>query len=156
MSIFDPQAFLTQTVDTTFDSKRTVLPPGEYLAMIGEPKARTWQGKVDPTKSGVAIDLPLEIDLSMYPEAATIFGQPKARLQDGLMLDLTEDGRGLASGPNKNIRLGQYREATALNVKGQPFNFGMLQGRMVKVQVKHRALPDGSPIEEVGAVGKAS
>ena len=57
MSQFDPQAFLDVSMEEALE-KREVLPVGDYTAIIGEVSARAWTGKKDPTKSGIAWDLP--------------------------------------------------------------------------------------------------
>src|ERR1700761_8796398 len=61
-SIFDPQALLNATIDTPM-TKRNLVPAGQdYIGTIGEPKPRKWTKKDDPSISGVAIDLTIEVD----------------------------------------------------------------------------------------------
>ena len=50
----------------------------------------------------------------------------------GIMLDM--DGKVLASGDNKNIRLGKLREATGTN--GKPLN--SMLGSMIRIMVGHK------------------
>jgi len=153
ISNFDPSAFLDATT-TEVNSKRNPIPAGtDVVAIIGEPKARTWTGKADPSKSGIVVDVPLEIDLSAYPELAAHVGLSKVTLTDGLMLDTTESG-GIDNSPGKNGKLRRYREALGLNEAGQPFSFRMMQGRMIKVKVKHRTY-EGEIYDEVDSVAKA-
>jgi hypothetical protein len=153
ISNFDPSAFLDATT-TEVNTKRNPIPAGtDVVAIIGEPKARTWVGKADPTKSGIVVDVPLEIDLSAYPELAAHVGLSKVTLTDGLMLDTTESG-GIDNSPGKNGKLRRYREALGLNEAGQPFSFRMMQGRMIKVKVKHRTY-EGEIYDEVDSVAKA-
>ena len=153
LSNFDPSAFLDATT-TEANVKRSPIPAGtDVIAVIGEPKARTWTGKTDPTKSGIVVDVPLEIDLTAYPELAAFVGLPKVTLTDGLMLDTTESG-GIDNSPGKNGKLRRYREALGLNEPGQPFSFRMMQGRMIKVKIKHRTY-EGEIYDEVDSVAKA-
>lgn len=152
-STFDPSLFLDATI-TEASTKRNPIPAGaDVTAVIGEPKSRTWQGKNDPTKSGVVVDLPLEIDLSMYPELATHVGVPKVTLTDGIMLDLTDNGQ-IDMAPGKNGKLRRYREALGMNVAGQPFSFRAMQGRLIKVKISHRT-HEGEIYDQVDSVAKA-
>lgn len=149
MSQFDPQQFLDATMTEPL-TKRPPINPGSYSAVIGEPKMRQWTSR-DGTKSGVALDVPLEI--SLPADEATRVGQPSVIVTDSVMLDMTEGG-GLDTAPGKNRKLRNYREAVNLNNPGDKFSFRMLQGRSVKVAVKHDAV-EGEVYERVGAVAKA-
>lgn len=158
-SIFDPTSFLDAS--TTEESKRRPpLPAGiELVCTIGEPKSRTWQGRQDPTKSGIAVDLPLEFDLKSLGRDDLIKhvgGIEKVVITHGLMLDLTDSSPpSIDYSPGKNGRIRAYREATGLNVPGQPFSLRMLQGRQVRVKISHR--PGQNPdemFEDVAAVAK--
>ena len=150
-SIFDPSAFLDATI-TEPSTKRSPLPAGrDFVGIIGEVKARTWQGKADPTKSGVVMDIPLEIDLSAYPDVQ--IGATKVTLTDGIMLDTTESGM-IDTSPGKNGKLRRYREALGMNKAGEPFSFRAMQGRVVKVKISHRTY-EGDIFDQVDSVAKA-
>jgi hypothetical protein len=133
---FDPQAFLDATMSEPL-TKRPPINPGAYSALIGEPKTRAWTSR-DGSKSGIALDVPLEITLD--PNEATRVGQPTVIVSDSVMLDLTEAG-GLDISPGKNRKLRNYREALNLNNPGDKFSFRMLQGRPIRVAVKHARAP---------------
>lgn len=152
MSQFDPEAFLDATLDAPL-TKRPPVMPGSYTATIGEVKSRPWASR-DGTKSGMAYDVPLEVQLDAA-EAERV-GQPSVIITDSVMLDLTVDGA-IDVAPGKNRKLRAYREATGLNNPGDKFSARMLQGRSVKVIVKHDAAKDGSDdiYERIGAVAKA-
>jgi hypothetical protein len=153
VSNFDPSAFLDTQI-TEPSVKRNPIPAGtDVVAVIGEPKMRAWQGKADPSKSGIACDVPLEIDLSAYPDLATHVGLPKITLNDSIMLDTTDDGQ-LDMAPGRNGKLRRYREALDMNSPGQPFSFRAMQGRMIKVKVKHRTY-EGEIYDDVDSVAKA-
>lgn len=145
--MFDPQQFLDASLTTEL-KKRPLVTPGVYSAIIGEPKVRTWQGKKDPSKSGLAIDIPLQIQL---PDSeATKVGQPSITLRDGGFLDTTDSG-GLDMSPGRNRVLRTYYEAVGINRPGTTPR--MLQGRTVKVQVSH-GVYEGEPVEEVNGIAK--
>lgn len=151
MSNFDPSTFLDATI-TEASTKRSPLPAGrDFTAIVGEVKARTWQGKADPTKSGIVMDVPLEIDLSAYPDVQ--IGASKVTLTDGIMLDLTESGM-IDTSPGKNGKLRRYREALNMNKPGEPFSFRAMQGRTIKVKISHRTY-EGDIFDQVESVAKA-
>lgn len=154
MSIFDPNTFLSATVDGANSTERMPTPVGEYTAVIGDKiAARQWNSR-DGTKSGIAVDVPLQLDLP--PAVAEQLGQPSRTISHSIMLDTTEGGA-LDMGKGRNIQLGRLREALGLNAPGQAFAFNMLAGRTVKVQVTHEPAGDGSGriYERIGAIGKA-
>lgn len=146
-SLFDPQQFLDSSINTEL-KKRPLVTPGIYTAIIQEPKIRTWQGRKDPSKSGYAIDIPLQVQLP-DSEVARI-GQPSITLTDGGFLDVT-DGGGIDMAPGKNRVLRLFYEATGLNKPGTTPR--MLQGRTVRVHVQH-GVYEGEPIEEVKGLAK--
>ena len=133
MSIFNPESFLDVTL-TEPTTKRPPLPAGDYTAVLMDTKARAWTGKTDSTKSGVAIDITLEVTLS--PELAAIIGQPVINLFDSIMLDSTPSGS-LDNSPGKNRRLRLYREALNMNKAGESFSIRAMAGRLINLKVKH-------------------
>jgi hypothetical protein len=133
MSLFDPQAFLDAAYTESNDTKLIPVPVGEYAALIEKVTPRTWQSK-DGTQSGVALDVEWLIE---DQEVKSFLGRETIKCRQGLMLDLTQDGK-LDMSKGKNIGLGKLREALNLNQAGQQFSFGQLPGRMAKVQVTHR------------------
>lgn len=151
MSNFDPASFLDATISEP-TTRRNPLPAGrDFAGVIGEPQSRTWQGKADPTKSGVVVDVPIEIDMAAYPDVK--IGATKVVLKDGIMLDLTADGA-IDNSPGKNGKLRRYREALGMNAPGTPFSFRAIQGRQIKVKIKHRTY-EGDIFDEVDSVAKA-
>ena len=153
MSQFDPEAFLQSTLTEPL-TKRPPINPGSYSAMIGEPKAKQWS-KQDPdsgeVRSGVVLNVPLTIDLPA-DEAGRV-GQPKVTVTDSVFLDMKDDGLSLDSAPGKNRQLRAYREALNLNNPGDKFSYAMMQGRPIKVAVKHDA-KSGEVYERIGAVAR--
>lgn len=149
MSMFSPEQFLGMQVNESNDTKVVPVPPGEYMAVVKEVKARPWQSKADPSKAGIALDVQWSLDDA---GVKALLGRDEVSIKQGVMLDMSEAG-GLDMGKGKNISLGRLREATGLNTPGQPFSFTMLTGRMAKVKVEHRV--DGENIyAEVKQVAK--
>lgn len=133
MSQFDPQVLLQATTEVVSE-RRPPLPVGEYTATIGEITVRQWSSK-DGTKSGHALDVPLIIEVPAEVQAELGLN-PTLTVKDSLMLDLTETG-GIDYARGKNGKLRTYREALDMNKAGEPFAPGMMQGRYVKLRIKH-------------------
>ncbi|TFH40501.1 MAG: hypothetical protein E4H01_16450 [Lysobacterales bacterium] len=148
MSTFDPASFLDQTTTEGNSTVSVPVPEGDYTAVIdGDPEVRQWQGKKDPSKSGLALDIQWSID---SPGVRELLGRDLVRVKQGIMLDLNESG-GLDTGRGRNVPLGRLREAVGLNTPGKPFNFRMLTGKVATVKIVHRT--DGDAIyAEVKAV----
>lgn len=151
VSSFNPEAFLSAVL-TEPTEKRIPLPIGDYIAQIGEVKPRTWTGKADPTKSGVAMDIPLFVDVP--PEIAQQINSTGnvATLRDSLMLDLTDAGT-LDNSPGRNRRLRNYREALDMNKPGDAFSFKAMEGKLIRIKISHE-LYDGAPVERIESVTK--
>lgn len=148
--MFNPDTFLQATTTEVNDTKKIPCPAGEYIAVVEKVEARPWQSK-DGLKSGVALDITWAID---DPAVKETVGRDNVQVRQGLMLDLLESG-GLDMGKGKNIALGRLREATGLNVPGQPFSPTMFAGRAAKVTVSHRV--DGEDIyDEIKKVAALS
>ena len=136
--MFNPDQFLDMQIEGQNDTKIIPVPAGEYTAMIEEVKVRQWQGKADPSKSGLTLDVQWSIDDASVKE---LLGRDKVTVKQGIMLDLTDTG-GLDMGKGRNIGLGRLREALDLNQPGRPFSFTMLTGRVARVSVSHRIADD--------------
>lgn len=153
-SAFDPSTFLDSSIDEP-SIRRPPLPMGtEIIGIIGEPKVRSGQQKADPSKTWTTVDLPIEIDLTSRPDIKAIVGVDKVVITDGVMLDISPAGT-IDNSPGKNGKMRRYREATGLNQPGQSFSFRMLQGRPVKVKIKHR-MWEGEAFDDIDAVTAAS
>lgn len=138
---FDVSAFMNAQFEGENDTKLIPCPVGEYQGTIRDVKIEPWASQ-DGTKNGLKMTSRVEIT----DEAVTNVTQRKpTNVRYDFILELTPEG-GLDMGRGKNVRLGQLREATGLNSKGQPFGFPMLEGRMVQVKVTQRADPNDSSI----------
>lgn len=153
MSKFDSTNFLDATITETL-TKRSPVPVGDYTATITEVTSRAWQGKKDPTQSGIAVDVLIAIDLTAYPDVQKLVGIDKVTLKDGIMLDITEGGM-IDTSPGKNGKLRRYREALDMNKAGDSFSFRAMPGRLIKVKVKHE-IYEGDTYDRVDGVAKAA
>jgi len=141
MSPFDPNSFMSQTIDAELDTQVQLVPEGEYPAMIesieaekdfrhgiiGEAKQRAGE-----TWASFSPRFVLQA-----PEVAAELGRDKVVVaHEGYFLDLDSTG-GLDFSKGKNVGLGQLREAVGQNKPG-PWSFGNLSGAgPVMVKVSH-------------------
>lgn len=151
-SVFDPQSFLdAQLTEPT--EKRPPLPVGDYRAVVGEVSARQWTGKADPTKTGIAWDIPLTLEIPTEVQSAMGVTISTLNVTDSIMLDLTAQGT-IDNGVGKNRRLRSYREACNMNKPGDVFSAKKMQGQIILVKIKHDMWEDNI-LEKVAGVAKA-
>lgn len=120
--MFNPEEFMnTQQEAEGFETKRTLVPQGEYTVVIEQLDAATVGDDNKP----------------VLKARYKIVNAPDAELNDRLLFDtiwLDVDDRGaLLRGADNNIRLGQLLEAVGLN--GRPWAPGMLVGQVLFVKV---------------------
>lgn len=143
--LFDPVEaanLLDQQVEA-METRRTPLPQGETTAQIMELK---FNGGVSQKtqQPWTRLDCKLEITdpeyLAQYPG-----GAEKLTTNLGIMVDMN-NGQ-VATGPNKNIRLGRLRDAAGVN--GKPLS--ALQGSFIRITIGHKPHPteEGVVLDEV-------
>jgi hypothetical protein len=137
---FDPAVFLDQTINEANSTSRVPIPVGEYNGMTGEVDIKQAQNKKDGSTL-TFLEIPIQIDSEEVKALLGLKENPTVRYS--ALLDFSESG-GLDTGKGKNVGLGRIREATGLNVPGQPFQFRQLAGRAIRVAIKHRV--DGDDI----------
>jgi hypothetical protein len=171
LSPFDADAFMGQSVDTALDTKRPIVPAGDYRATIGEFNAENGFRSFVSEKEGK--NYGREFTMFMPPfvladdprlaEYLQLTGLERATVSHrGMFLDLVDNGQGgqtLDKTKGKNVDLGQLREAVGQNAEGQPWSFSQLIGAgPVMVKVVHE--PDKNNAElkyaRVGRVVKIS
>lgn len=121
--MFNPEEFNNTTFEGEFETKRTLVPAGEYTVRIEECTAK-------------------QIGEANYPilsmrYALTNTGDEaldERQIFDTIWLDVTEQGS-LERGPDKNIKLGQLLAALGLN--GKPWSPAGLVGSPLIVTVTH-------------------
>lgn len=130
--IFDPVQFAEQVVTEQMDTKLIPVPVGTYNMLLEKYTVRQNQGKQDPTKVYVSLDITWEV---LDEGVKSQLSRDKVTVPQSIMLDI-ENGR-IAVGAGKNVGLGKLRQALGLNVPGEPFSLGMIAGRMAKGTVYH-------------------
>lgn len=133
MSEFDPSVFMNQQFEEANDTKITPCPAGETLGLADKVEVVPWSSQEKGT-SGLKLRILWDVQDDAIRQ---LLGRDKVVVPQDVMLDLTEEG-GLDMGKGKNTRLGRLREALKLNTPGEPFAFSMIQGRLAKINVKHR------------------
>lgn len=146
---FDPATFLNATYDEALDTKVVPCPVGEYLGLAEKVEVKQWASK-DGSSSGLKLVILWDIQDENVKQ---LLGRDTVRVPQDQMLDLTETGA-LDMGKGKNVGLGRIREALGLNTPGEPFAFSMIQGRLAKVKVSHRASGEDL-FNEIKAIAKA-
>jgi hypothetical protein len=124
---FNAEAFKASAVSDVNADRFTPIPEGEYRGVITKTDVAAGESARGPW---ARYDVTVEVTDPQTQELRSVRG--------GLMLDLNESG-GLATGPNKNIKLGQLRTAIGLNTPGKPFNWSDPIGKSVVILVSHRA-----------------
>lgn len=154
MSTFDPNSFLNAQLTDANSTTFVPCPPGEYHAVtVEEPKFRENQGKADPSKSYLSMDILWEIS---DPAVVEVTSRNPTRVRQSILIDRNDTGN-LDMGKGKNIALGRLREAVGLNEPGKPFSFRQLAGQTAKVTVINRPDPSDPDkvYDEVKAVARA-
>lgn len=143
----NPEQFLQAAYTEANSTEIITVDEGEYQAIAGEVAMTPWQGVKDPSKSGIKLTVPWEIDSQQMREKT---GREKIVIRQDVMLDLTESGM-LDFGKGRNVTLGKLREALGLNKPGVAFKFQDITGRAAKIRVGIRNY-EGRQFEEVKAV----
>ena len=122
-------------------TRRDPLPIGETIAQIMEMKMSSGQAGPKAKNPGAPwhrLDLKLEITDPEY--LSLVANSPEKVVTNlGIMLDMN-NGQ-IATGPNKNIRLGRLRDAAGCN--GKPLS--ALNGQFIRItigQKPHQTEPD--------------
>lgn len=148
-SAFSPESFLDATLNEP-SVKRPPLPVGDYLGVIGEVKSRPWTGTKDPSKSGMAFDVPVALEIPAEVQAALGLTMATLNLKDSIMLDLTEAGT-IDNSLGKNGHLRKYREALDMNKPGDSFSVRRMQGQVALFKIGHEMYND-EPQERIKGV----
>jgi hypothetical protein len=131
---FDAEAFQNAIFTEANSTTMVPWPAGTYVGTIKKAEVRSGTVQKQGNNYGkpwAGLSVQVEVDKSFLPEGAS----PVA--SGMVMLDLTDAG-GLDTSKGRNIGLGRLREAAGLNSPGQAFQFGMLEGKTVKVSTGHR------------------
>ncbi len=146
MGRFNAEEFLKADYDEALDTERTLFPQGECIGESIE------EMKILPPKMFEAEDGTQQEGSPQLELKIKIRDDHAQRIRDELgyaadrpvyfifrtWLQISEQGW-LDFGPNKNLSLGQIREALGQNIPGQKWNFSHLKGAgPIAFTVKHR------------------
>jgi len=123
MSTFDAETFMGGQTKDAGETHYTPCPSAEYQALIDDTKPKTFTNK-ETQEEGIILDVRFEI---LDDEVREQLGQDKVMVTQGYFCDVNAEGL-LDWGTNKNVELGQLREAVGQNVDGEPWAPGMLTG----------------------------
>lgn len=133
--LFDPveaQNLMEQALEENA-TRRDPLPQGETTAQIMELK---FSGGVSQKTGNPWNRMDCQLEITDPEYLAQIPGSPeKATTTLGIMLDMNAGQ--IATGPNKNIRLGRLRAAAGVN--GKPLS--ALQGQFIRITIGHKPHP---------------
>lgn len=148
--MIDVKQLLSASFTEPNATKREVIPPKDYLAVIKAVDLEVFPGKKDPSKSYLKLNVQYSID---DPALRAALNRDEVVKFDNFLLDMTDSGT-IDFGRGKNVRLGRLREACSQNVPGQPWGFNMLKGQVVRIKVGQDVY-NGEPVDTVEAVTKA-
>lgn len=145
---FDLDSLMEATITESNSTSLKPLPADDLPGVID--KVKLSQGEKDG-KTWVRMDVIYDVTC---PAACEATGLEEPKALQAVFLDINPNGT-LDNAEGKNIGLGRLREATGLNVPGQPFNFSMLEGKPVVVKIKNepnKSDPQGGLRSVVAAV----
>lgn len=137
-SIFDPDAFMSQSVEAQLDTQRKLPPVGDYRAIVddwgpAEKAFRTFTS--DKNQKDYTVFSPPFI-LQDDNVAKELDVEKVVVYHKGMFIDINDLG-GLDTGSGKNVDLGKMRDAVGQN-NGSAWTFNNLKGAgPVMVHVEH-------------------
>lgn len=138
---FDKNRFMSMTTAEALETRSEPLPEGDWKALYEKVDCRPT--KKDPNaEHGYNIVLTFKfVDDEMRREAG-YDDDTDIRRDEYIYVELGPDG-GMATGKNKNTRLGKIRDAVGQNEPGQAWSPEMLAGQgPVIVRIGRRTDPD--------------
>lgn len=148
-SAFNPEVFLSQEVTGANETKFTPPPEGDYKSFIDDiASGGDYEGQPIINVTHKLLD-----DTGKLAE---LMGLAEPTIRDSIFLDIDNSGQ-LAFGPNKNVKLGKYREAAGQNDPKMKWNFNMLRGvGPLVISVIHTWKNGEGPYAKITKVVKAS
>jgi len=156
MTKFDPDAFMQETVDQPLAVDRTLCPEGEYRFTIDDFTSDAFQSIEFEYKRGPNAGQPGEMVKFGCPcilqdeKVAQDLGMTKVIVYKNCTLDFDNATGKLAWGPNRNVDLGQLRNAVGQNAENTTWAPGNLRGAgpfMGRVEHRSGKRKDGSPFK---------
>lgn len=136
-SVFDPDTFMNQQIEGKLETHFTPVPEDDYTGLIDDLAF----GEITNSQTGQKQRV-LNISWALLDEKAQkAMERDKPLVQQTVFLDFEKNGS-LSTGKNKNIMLGQIREAVGQN-SGAAWSFGMLRGAgPALLKITHQASKD--------------
>lgn len=154
MAEFNPDLFMQSTIEQTLDTKRELVPENDYAGTITKLEASGGTiSKGDRTGEPWGA-IKIFVTMTLPSDVAARVGREKKTVSTMIFLDLDPQTGGLAIGKGKNVDLGKWMEAAGINQLSNK-NPAMLEGRDVKVRIKHRESENGNLFEDIVGVRKA-
>lgn len=147
--MFDAETLLNSDVQGAASTEYVAIPEGEYVGIINKIDAKSVTSKKDGKEYNF-FEVTYIVDDEKVRE---ITGMDEPRARQSMILDFTDAGT-LDLGKGKNVPLGRLRDACNQNDPSKSWNFQMLVGQAVKVNVKHRITDDGATYAEVKQVAR--
>jgi len=136
MSSFNPETFLSGEVKGEMETKYTPVPEDDYTAFVHDVAAR----EINDTPVLDVIYKILDEALQASMDAEDIF------VRQSIFVDVDGDGN-IQFGPNKNVKLGQLRDACGQNTKAMWTPSMLRGGGPLMIRVTQR--PDKNDPETV-------
>lgn len=149
--MFDANEFMQSQMDKPMETEYTLVPIGEYMATIDDFTSEAFEVVNFEYKQGERAGTPGSMTKFTIPfvvqddRVKRELQRDKVTVAKQVILDLEDDGKTLANGPNKNIELGRIRAAVGQD-KGV-WSFANLRGAgplMIKVTHVEYKRRDGS------------
>lgn len=145
---FDPNEFMSQTVDTPVEGLQTemkLVPEGEYRAMIDDFDHTAFERIEFTYKRGPNAGMPgsmtkfsIPFKITDDPKIKEALDRDNATVRKQLILDFDQNGK-LDFGTNRNLELNRVRAAVGQDAAGVPWTFMDLRGKgPVMIKVIHR------------------
>jgi len=133
---FNPEQFMNSVLNDANSTSIPLCPPGEYVGNITDVNVESGTISKGDKAGQPWVKLNVQLETS---DAAALAGtqMTKRKVRAGIMLDVNGEGN-LEMGEGRNITLGRFGEAVALNHKAAPPALSMLPGRSTRFVVSHR------------------
>jgi len=120
---FDADAFMNMTVDAPMATNLSGVPEGEYTAMIGDFDSTAFRTVTTKTGDRPVLEVPFVINDDALKAK---LGRESITHRETYWLDMNAEGK-LDTGMDKNVRLGQLRQALNQNNPSVPWSPSMLR-----------------------------
>ena len=143
---FDVASFLNTVYEAPFQTKRALVPEGEYSAYI-----KSFEIAIGKRPGTLSCRFTILID---DKELCIEQNRDEVTMQPMIFLDVDPDDMSvLLYGTNQNVQLGRIRAALGQNDPTQAWNFGMLEGAgPIMIKVTHKAGKDAQTGEATGEI----